>query len=439
MGMGPKVRRWASIGAAAAVAVSVSVVAAAPESAGASATPAAAVGVKKINHVVVMMQENRSYDQYFGALNTEGQPASEPEPTTGNPDPLLPGATIAPSLVSLPNVCTVADLGHSWNDTHQEWNNGAMDGFTSVNVDPKDLNGSRTMGHLDKGVLPFYYGLANTFSIADHYFSSVLSQTYPNRFYLLAGTSFGHIANDNPPKGSGGFTQKTVFELLDKAKISWKVYTVNFGIESIFKYVQAHKSHLAKMPQYYADAKAGKLPQVSFVESAPFGGVNVESDEHPPNNVQVGQQFTHDVINALVKSPNWTSSALFLTWDEHGGFYDHVAPPAAVPPDDIAPMLKPGDAPGAFDRYGIRVPTIVVSPYAKKHFVSHTVYDHTSILHFIETRFGLPTLTNRDKAADPMLGMFNFTKVQNAKPTLVGAPISAAGKAACLTLFPPKA
>ena len=139
------------------------------------------------------------------------------------------------------------------------------------------------------------------------------------------------------------------------------------------------------MKQYYADAKAGKLPQVAFVESSPLGDVNTESDEHPPANVQVGQKFTHDVIKALIASPNWSSSALFLTYDEHGGFYDHVPPPAAPKPDNIPPMLKPGDTPGAFDRYGIRVPTIVVSPYAKKHYVSHTVYDHTSILRFIET------------------------------------------------------
>ena len=164
--------------------------------------------------------------------------------------------------------------------------------------------------------------------------------------------------------------------------------------------------------------------------------MNAESDEHPPANVQVGEKFTHDVIQALVKSPNWSSSAMFLTYDEHGGYYDHVAPPAAPKPDNIAPMLKPGDTPGAFDRYGIRVPAIVISPYAKTHFVSHTVYDHTSILRFIETRFGLPALTKRDKAANPMLGMFDFTKVSNPKPTLVDAPVDPAGVAECAALHP---
>ena len=387
--------------------------------------------LSKIQHVVLLMQENRSYDSYFGQLHNEGQPASAAEPTTGNPDPVNTGQTIVPFHTT--QECTVADLNHSWNGTHQEWDNGKMDGFTAANEDPNDPNGSRAMGYFDKQTLPFYYGLANTFSIADHYFASVLSQTFPNRFYLLTGTSFGHIRND-----IGSYKQKTVFQLLDQAKpkVSWKIYLASFQVEELFTYVQQHSSHIAKMPQYYADAKAGKLPQVAFVESDPFGDVNHESDEHPPANVQVGEKFTHDVMQALIKSPNWSSSALFLTYDEHGGYYDHVAPPKAPKPDNIAPMLQAGDTPAAFDRYGIRVPAIVVSPWARKHYVSHTVYDHTSILRFIEKRFGLPALTNRDRLADPMLGMFDFTKMSNPKPTLVAAPVDPAGKAACIAAHP---
>ena len=437
MGQRSKVR-WSRVAGASvlALAVSAAILPATPSGAGtklpAATSAAVPAGLAKIKHVVVLMQENRSYDSYFGALHGEGQPSSPFEPTTGNPDPLVPGATIQPFLST--NACTVTDLNHSWNGTHQEWDNGKMDGFTAANEDPLDPNGSRAMGYFDQQMLPFYYGLANEFSIADHYFASVLSQTFPNRFYLLTGTSFGHIRNDSPPKG--GWTQKTVFQLLDQAHVSWKIYLATGQLEVLFSYVQKHASHVAKMPQYFKDAAAGKLPQVSFVEASPVGNVNTESDEHPPANVQVGEKFTHDVMQALVSSPNWSSSAMFLTYDEHGGFYDHVAPPPAVKPDNIPPMLLPGDTPGAFDRLGIRVPAIVISPYAKKHFVSHTVYDHTSILHFIETRFGLPTLTRRDKAADPMLGMFDFTKPSNPKPTVPAAPIDPAGEATCLALHP---
>ena len=209
-----------------------------------------------------------------------------------------------------------------------------------------------------------------------------------------------------------------MFELLDQAKVSWKIYLASVQIESTLQRTcRSTPSHVAKMPQYYTDAQGREVAAGVVRGVSPFGNVNAESDEHPPANVQVGEKFTHDVMQALVTSPNWSSSAMFLTYDEHGGFYDHVAAAdGASSPTTSPPMLKPGDTPGAFDRFGIRVPTIVISPYAKKHFVSHTVYDHTSILHFIETRFGLPTLTNRDKAADPMLGMFDFTKVSNPKP-----------------------
>jgi phospholipase C len=124
----------------------------------------------------------------------------------------------------------------------------------------------------------------------------------------------------------------------------------------------------------------------------------------------VGQSFAYGVVTALEQSPNWAHSALFLTYDENGGFYDHVAPPAAVAPDAIAPMLQPGDTVAGFNQLGPRVPVVVVSPFAKAHYVSHVVHDHTSITRFIETRYGLPSLTARDAAADPMLEFFDFSK-----------------------------
>jgi hypothetical protein len=153
-----------------------------------------------------------------------------------------------------------------------------------------------------------------------------------------------------------------------------------------------------------------------------IGPPNTETDEHPSSNVQVGQSFTYGVINALESSPNWSDSAFFLTYDENGGYYDHVAPPAAVAPDNIPPILQPGDTQASFDRYGFRVPVVVVSPYSRPHYVSHVVDDHTSILKFIETRYGLPPLTARDAAADPMLDLFDFTTASFATPPTFTAP-----------------
>jgi phospholipase C len=309
-----------------------------------------------------------------------------------------------------------------------------MDGFTAANTSTNDPAGRRAMGYYDRDQIPYYYALANTFAIGDRYFSSVLSQTFPNRFYLAAGTSFGHIRND-----IAIFPQRTVFREMDQASppVSWKLYVTSFSFFQLFTDVQQHASNVVPISQYYVDAANGTLPQVAFVESDPFGSVNQESDEHPPANVQVGQRFTHDVISALMRSPNWASSAMFLTYDEHGGFYDHVSPPAAPAPDDIPPMLGPGDTPAGFDRYGVRVPAIVVSPFAKAHYVSHVVYDHTSILRFIETRFGLPAMTRRDAAASPMLDFFDFANPAFLQPpSLPDAPIDPAGAAACAALHP---
>jgi len=382
-----------------------------------------------IQHVVVLMQENRSFDSYVGQLQFQGQPEAAGEPLgAGNPNP-IGGAPIA--AYHKTNYCEVADLAHGWTAAHQEWNNGAMNGFTAANAVTADPTGSRTMGYYDQTDLPFYYGLYNQFAIGDHYFASLLGPTFPNRFYLLAGTSFGHISNDVPP--ATGYTQPTVFNLLDRAHVSWKIYYSQVPFADLFAYVRNHApGNVVPISQYYLDASSGNLPQVAFVDPIFASSNTTENDEHPPSNVQVGENFTRQVINSLMASPNWRSSALFLTYDEHGGFYDHMAPPAAVIPDSIPPMLQPGDYVAAFDRYGVRLPVVVVSPYAKPHSVSHVVNDHTSILRFIETRFGLPALTRRDAAANPMLEFFDFNHPAfMTPPALPPAPINQAQLAAC--------
>jgi phospholipase C len=196
--------------------------------------------------------------------------------------------------------------------------------------------------------------------------------------------------------------------LLDEGGVSWKIYSSQLAYSAFFYYVRSNASaHISNIASYYADAAAGTLPQVAFIDPVFLG--DQQNDEHPPANVQQGQKFVADVVNALMASPNWPSSAMFLEYDEHGGYYDHVPPPEAVPPDDMQPMTSATDNDqGTFGHLGIRVPFAVISPFAKKSFVSHTVYDHTSILAFIEERYGLPQLSARDAAADPMLGMFDF-------------------------------
>jgi len=378
-----------------------------------------------IDNIVVLMQENRSFDHYMGRLHSEGQPRAKAEPANAsNPNPTNPmGPPITPFAQT--RLCEIADLDHSWNGTHHEWDNGAMDGFTTANAIPTDPTGARTMGFYDQATLPFYYALYSTFAMADRYFSSVLSQTFPNRLYLLAGTSFGHIRNDFPPRGE--YVQPSIFDLMDAAvpPVTWKIYYSQAAYGALFfASVRAQTTKLARASQFFTDAAAGNLPQVAFVDPMLTNSKNVENDEHPPSNVQVGEKFVADVLNAFMASPQWAHGAFFLVYDEHGGFYDHVPPPAACVPDSIPPMLEPGDVNAAFDRYGIRVPMVVASPYARPHYVSHRVYDHTSILRFIETRFDLPALTKRDANADPLLRLFKFKKVSFATPpTLPPAPV----------------
>lgn len=383
-----------------------------------------------IDHIVVLMQENRSFDHYFGRLHFEGQPRAFREPpNASNPDPTGGDPIRAFHQTRL---CEVEDLAHSWNASHAEWDHGKMDGFTAANAAAPDPTGSRAMGHYDALDLPYYYALYSTFAMGDRYFASVLGPTYPNRFYLLAGTSFGHIRNDTP-NSADPFDVPTIFERLDDAGVSWKIYFHDLPFAILLDYVRNHGvANLAHMDQFHADAAAGTLPQVAFVDPLFLGDPNIESDEHPPANPQVGQALVAGVVKALMNSPEWGSSALFVTYDEHGGYYDHVPPPPACAPDDIAPRLRPSDTAAGFDRFGVRVPVVVVSPWARPHFVSHQVHDHTSILRFIETRFDLPALTRRDANAGPMLEFFDFHRPAFATPPeLPPAEIDLARAAEC--------
>jgi phospholipase C len=376
-----------------------------------------------IEHIVVIMQENRSYDHYFGRLRRKSGPprgSSNPNPTGGDP--------IKPFHTHL--YCEVDDLDHSWSGTHREVNGGAMDGFTTENVTVSDPKGQRAMGYYTRRDIPYYYKLYKKFAMGDRFFCSVLSQTFPNRYYLLAGTSFGEIRNNIPDLGGPEYTARTIFNLMDEASppVSWKIYYSDLPFGAIFGYVRQQRlgntyvmgTNDATNP-LLIDAANGTLPQVAYVDPA-FTG-EAENDEHPPTNMQKGQAFTAKIINAIMNGPNWENTVIFLTYDEHGGYYDHVPPPPACLPDATPPDLLPSDVPGAFDNYGVRIPMVAISPYSRRAFVSHTVYDHTSILRFIENRFDLPALTNRDANADPMLELFDFSKKTFATPPKLPAAV----------------
>lgn len=398
-----------------------------------------------VDNIVVLMMENRSFDHYFQKLPESGQTDVDVAPETyTNPD--ANGMPVAPFH---DNQFCLVDVNHEWTGTHEQINSGMMDGFFKTNDGWNELpagagmnetyrSGARALGYYTSEDIPFYHWLANEFSISDRYFSSVAGPTWPNRMYLYAASSYGKVHNDVVTPDN------TIFDYLEKRQVTWKVYfstTPGFAI-FIDKYLGLKSSlegRFVPIADYFTDAAAGTLPQVAFVDPGIAREGYDQNDEHPPAMPQPGEAFVATVVDALTKSPQWEKSAMFLTYDEHGGFYDHVTPPQACAPDDIAPVFKPGDTDAQFDTLGIRVPFYVISPFAKKHFVGHNTYDHTSILRFIEARYQIPALTNRDANAEAPWEMFDFENPPHATPPTIALPppVDPAKLDACKALFDP--
>jgi len=489
--------------------------------------------LRRVGHVVIVMQENHSFDNYFGALPYAPGGPYHPGPCRQDDHACIDGLRCRAvdgaltcrnanrdddrSLVRAFHArtyCPGPDLRHDWPASHQEanylsplftWlaspNNGFVlvnDGITpflpplvpdGVGQHPPDAGAETpfddaTMSYYDGGDLPFYYGLAQTFAVSDRYFSSVIGPTLPNRSYALAATSFGHVTTAEilpplppavPPPGGYRPITGTIMDLLDRAGVSWTNYFIDVPTTAIFRGLDL--SHVAPVTAFFSIAGASTctLPAVSFVDPA-FGsdalGTNptlFENDEHPPTDIRAGQLYVSQVIGALRASPCWQDAVVFVMHDEHGGFYDHVAPPRAPQgpartPDGISPgqcadasalpdSARPGggaecsvsriDAaalcPGftatgrypwfcpSFDQLGFRVPFMAVSPFSKPGYVSHRVADHTSLLAFIEKRFlssggERPHLTSRDEHASTLEDLFDFDGAPSRDAGIPAAP-----------------
>jgi phospholipase C len=350
--------------------------------AGAALAGVPAVGVRApkprspIRHVVISCQENRSFDHYFGYAR-EVQAAGF-GPPSGYTQPGAGGARHAPFELK---ALSTPDPPHFWPAVHAQVDGGKMDGFYKS-------SGPTGIGYYTQKELPFYYSLFADSALCANYFCSVLGPTWPNRFYLMSGTS-GGITTDGV-FGNAIFDSKkwpTILDLLDEAHVSWKIY--NVGTDPIFdtdnvavfwsRWTHDPRTHATKQ-EYIDDCAHGKLPQVSWIVPS----FSQQLDEHPPADVSVGMELQKELIAALRKSTAWRTAAFLLTYDEHGGYFDHVPPPKV-------------DAYGL----GVRVPLWVVSPHARKGVVkSVKPADHTSMLKFVERVFGLPTLASWNHGFD---------------------------------------
>jgi phospholipase C len=283
------------------------------------------------------------------------------------------------------------------------------------------------MGYWDRDDLPFYYSLASTFALANRWFASAPCQTFPNRRFLHAGTAWGlttsavPTARDRPPPHG------TIFDRLAAHGISWTNYYSDVPQTALIPSVgRQHPGHTTPIDRFFTDCASGRLPAYSLVDphtdvlDVVSGRPRYDSDdEENPQNIRYGEQFVAKVVDAVLRSPAWPRTMLVWLYDEHGGYYDHVPPPRAPRPDGIPPQ---GVA-GAYDRYGVRVPAVVVSPYARPGYVSPTTHDHTSVLAFLEHKWNLPALTHRDANARPMLDFFDFSAPALLEPPpLVAAP-----------------
>ncbi|MEA2383310.1 MAG: phospholipase [Solirubrobacteraceae bacterium] len=334
-----------------------------------------------IRNLVISCQENHSFDSYYGfAPEVQARGVGVP------PGFFQPDATGGHHLPFEQTALRTDDPDHSWAGSHTQYDGGRMDGFFQS-------SGEVAIGYYTARELPFYYSLfdAPDAALCGNYFCSILGPTWPNRFYLMSGTS-GGITN-NGFWGYGIFDSGTwpiILDLLDEAGITWKIYNLG-GVDdvptgesdnvAVFWSRWAHDPRtVATLDDYLRDCANGTLPAVSWLIPSFTNGV----DEHPPADVSVGMRLQEQVITALRRSPLYPHSALLLTYDEHGGFFDHVAPPQV-------------DAYGL----GIRVPLWVISPMARRGVVtSRRPAEHGSTLKLIERLHGLPTLASRNHTFD---------------------------------------
>jgi phospholipase C len=373
--------------------------------------------IPQIQHIVVLMMENHSYDNKLGLLRRPGADGfmvgADGRPFAENP---YSNGDIQHAF-HMPTTCQLTGApNQTWLNSHLQFDFGRNDGFVASDSGPV------SMGYWDNDDQPFYHSLATSFPIADRYFCSLLGQTFPNRRYLMSATSLGMV-NDTIPALTDYPPNGTIFDKLDTAMVTWKDYYSTLSTTELYPklFLDNKGTRVVPIADFFTDAAAGNLPGFSLVEP------NYENQsEEDPQNIAVGERFAASVVNAVMGSPAWGQTLLIWTYDEHGGYYDHVPPPPALAPDHIPPAVPTGEsAYNGFAQYGFRVPCAVVSPWARKYYVSHQIFDHSSVCALVEAKWNLPAMTLRDANANPMLDMIDLRRPAFLTPPVLAPPLLA--------------
>jgi phospholipase C len=375
-----------------------------------------------INHVVVLMLENRSFDHMLGFMKTQdwpingltGNESNYPDPLnpTGTPVPMKPSATYVPDLDPGPM--------HDYANVVRQIHGGTNAGFVADYLTITDAaRAGHVMTGFAAGKLPVLATLAKEFAVCDNWFSSLPGPTWPNRFFVHCATAGGYV--DGAPRN---YPMRTLYENLTDAHVNWRIYyhdiPQSLALQNQRKFF--HAQYEIYNQAFVHDCKQGRLPQYSFIEPRYFNeGSSRANDQHPIHGVVGGELLIADIYEAVRSSPNWNETVLIITYDEHGGFYDHVAPPAATPPDPPNPAQQ-----FDFASYGVRVPAVVISPLIPKATIDRTLYDHSSIAATAKKLFKLPSfLTKRDAAANTLEHLWWLTTPRSDTPLTLQRPSTA--------------
>jgi phospholipase C len=383
-----------------------------------------------ITTYVYLMMENRSFDHFFGGRALEGLGGDGLRAGLSNPDsngqPIAPYPATDDHDAATASVCD-PDPPHSWDAAHAQFNAGANDGFVKqYQLAHQNTSLTEPMKYLTRANVPVSWALADAYTVCHRWFSSLMGPTMVNRAYWHAGTSMGLDNNDEVFTKLA--TVPTIYNRIDEAGIDWAYYFGSYALVSGLGGPGPYQLDLGandgtgrvrrfgdtkdKAGQFFTDAAAGKLPPICYIE--PAYGTN---DDHPPVHPIMGQELIASVYLALANSPQWKNCLLVVTYDEHGGYYDHVQPPTTVD-DTLQTYGKPG-----FDQLGFRVPAMVIGPYAKQGYTSSVQYDHTSALKHLRNAFGLGGLTARMDAANDLADCIDMDRLARgdwAKP--IGLP-----------------